>query len=203
MAHYYDKNPTAKSKPHEILCKFLNHSFSFTSDTNVFSRSNIDFGSRLLIHTVTKDIQENSLTGNLLDLGCGYGVIGIVLKRLFPDIQVTMSDINERALELCRENIKKNSISDMHIIQSDGFSELSDMYDMILTNPPVRTGKQTVFSFYDGAWKQLKKNGRIYVVLQKKQGADSSAAYLEKLFGNCCVLDKDSGYRIMMAEKED
>ena len=202
MAHYFDKNPTAQSRPHDIPCKFSDISFSFASDSNVFSKNNIDFGSRFLIDTVIADIQKNALAGSLLDLGCGYGVVGIVLKRLFPHLKVTMTDINERALELAKENMRRNQVSDINIIHSDGWTELIDLYDMILTNPPVRAGKKTVFSFYNGAFEHLKKNGRLYVVLQKKQGADSSIAYLENLFGNCCILEKDSGYRVFMAEKE-
>lgn len=202
MAHYYDRNPTTTSRPNEILCNFAGTSFSFKSDTSVFSRNHIDFGSKLLINTVIEDIQNHSLDGNLLDIGCGYGVVGIVLKRLFPHIQVTMSDINERALGLCVENQIRNTVSGIDIIHSDAWSNLQNVYHMILTNPPVRAGKKTVFSFYDGALTHLKKNGRLYVVLQKKQGADSSASYLEMIFGNCCILAKESGYRILMAKKE-
>ena len=201
MPHYYDREPVSPSKRNKIFCEFEKVRFTFFSDASVFSKKQIDFGSRLLITTAINDISQNDLTGRLLDLGCGYGVIGIVMKKVFPWLSVVMADINQRAIELCTENAKLNQIENIDIQSSDGWTDISGSFSLILMNPPVRAGKNIVFDFYDGAFEHMTPGGRLYVVLQKKQGAPSSIEHLKDLFGNCRVLDKKSGYHILMAEK--
>lgn len=203
QSHYFDKNPMAKDKPLEITTRINTIDFSFTTNSGVFSKNQLDFGSELLIKAFLDDIKKQ-VQGekNILDLGCGYGGVGIIIKRLLPGVTLNMTDINERALELARENASRNLVKFANIFASDALDGTSDKYDIILTNPPVRAGKSVVFKFYEKSFSHLKPEGSLYVVIQKKQGAPSTEEKLEQIFGNCEVIDKKSGYRIFKSIKQ-
>lgn len=202
MAHYFSPTPDTPSDRQTIEARIHGMDFRFISDTEVFSRRHVDFGTRLMLETVISDLSKRELRrGRLLDLGCGYGVVGIVMKRVFPAMDVMLTDVNERAVELSKENAKANQCAFLNVSLSDGFEAIEGDFQVIMTNPPVRAGKATVFSFYAGAFEHLVPDGVLYVVLQKKQGALSSLNRLTELFGNCEVLEKDSGYLVMRSFK--
>lgn len=200
MEQYFIQNPTTEKEIYKFDWNIGKDRFYFYSSNSVFSKSGMDFGSMLLVETVNKENEE--FTGKMLDLGCGYGPIGIILARLLSKSTVTMSDVNERALELCLMNAKENNVEErVKVVRSSAFENISGNFDMIVTNPPIRAGKDVVFSFYEGAYEHLNKGGKLYVVIQKKQGAPSTKIKLESLFGNCETADKKSGYFIFRAEK--
>jgi len=202
MAHYFSSIPETPSERQTIEARIHGIDFRFTSDTQVFSRRHVDYGTRRMLETAISDLSARELRrGRLLDLGCGYGVVGIVMKRVFPAMDVLLLDVNERAVELSGENAKANQCAFLNIKLSDGFESIEGDFQVIMTNPPVRAGKTTVFSFYAGAFEHLVPGGVLYVVLQKKQGALSSLNRLVELFGNCDVLEKDSGYWVMRSIK--
>lgn len=202
MAHYFEEKPVTPSERREIESRFHGINFRFATDTDVFSRRAVDYGTRLLIDTALRVLPEEGFRGGrILDLGCGYGVVGIVMKRSFPSSDVTLADINTRALELSRENAAANNAAFVTILSSDAWDSITDTFELVLTNPPVRAGKQTVFAFYEGAFEHLAPGGSIFVVLQKKQGAPSTEKKLAELFGNCEIVAKDSGYWILRAIK--
>lgn len=202
-SHYYDKKPQNTGKNNKILFRAEGVDFEFASGGGVFSTKGIDFGSALLLETVIREIKGKSNRElEILDLGCGYGVIGIVLKRVFPQISLNMTDINEKALELTRENADKNLVKFVNIFDSDALEGIFDTYDMIITNPPVRAGKTKVFEFYERSFSRLNNNGELYVVIQKKQGALSTKTKLENVFGNCETLSKKAGYRVFRSVKK-
>ena len=199
LAHYYEENPQGESDRRVIQARMHGMDFFFSTDSEVFSKKFLDFGSRTLLETAIEDLTSaNRKKGKLLDLGCGYGPI---MKRVFPSMEVTMVDINSRAIELAKENAANNGVKFIEVRKSDGCSDVEGLYDVVLTNPPVRAGKQTVFSFYDGAYANMAEGAFLYVVLQKKQGAPSSEKYLLEKFGNCEVIAKESGYWIMKSVK--
>ncbi|WP_033542808.1 class I SAM-dependent methyltransferase [Planococcus sp. CAU13] len=196
--HYYSKNPQTTSKPQEWTYTLRGEKIHFQTDAGVFSKNEVDFGSRLLIEA----FEESSVVGPLLDVGCGYGPIGIAIARSFPQKKVHMVDVNLRAIELARKNAARNNAENVEIYESDGLSSVKEEgFSAILTNPPIRAGKETVFRFYEEAGMKLAAGGSLWVVIQKKQGAASTQAKLEELFGNCRVADKKKGYFIFEARK--
>ncbi|NLW89785.1 MAG: class I SAM-dependent methyltransferase [Clostridiaceae bacterium] len=200
MTHYFSAKPETPSEKSRIETRIRGIDFRFMTDTQVFSKRHVDFGTRLMLESAITELLARGIgRGRLLDLGCGYGVVGIAMKRVFPAMEVVMTDINERAVALSRENMKLNRCEFVSVIVSDGFSSIEGDFDVILTNPPVRAGKKTVFSFFDDSYSHLKEGGRLYTVLQKKQGAPSAYKKLQELFGSCEVIYKDSGYHIMRA----
>lgn len=197
-SHYYTSKPNTDHYLQEIEYTYMDRRLSLTTDTNVFSRDRVDFGSSLLIQTM--QFQSDA---KVLDLGCGYGPIGICAALLAMDGKVTMVDINERAVHLSGENIKRNGIINAKVLISDGVQALSsdDTFQIVLTNPPIRAGKEKVFQFYEGAFRHLEAEGELWVVIQKKQGADSTQQKLQELFGHVEVVEQDKGYRIFKATK--
>ena len=153
MAHYFDEIPTSPSSPKSIEARFHGIDFVFESDSDVFSKKQVDFGTKLLLDTAILDLHTRCIKkGRLLDLGCGYGVIGITMKRVFPAMDVVMADINQRALLLSKENAKTNHSPFITIVSTDGWEKIEGDFTVVMTNPPVRAGKKTVFAFYDGAF---------------------------------------------------
>ncbi len=200
MEQYFTKNPSTNCNIYKYDWNIGQDRFYFNTSNSVFSKNGLDFGSMLLIETV---INENKdFSGSILDMGCGYGPIGVILANLIKDSKIVMADVNERALELALMNAKENNVENkVKIVNSSAYENIKDKYDMIVTNPPIRAGKEVVFSFYDGAYEHLNDGGKLYVVIQKKQGAGSTKEKLISLFGNCEIAEKKSGYFIFRSEK--
>src|SRR5699024_7511332 len=171
------------------------------TDSGVFSKGKIDFGSDLLVKTFLKAYPPGP-TKNILDVGCGYGPIGLMIAKTSPHHEVTMVDVNQRALTLSRKNRKRNRIDNVEIKESDGLSKVeADTYDFVLTNPPIRAGKQVVHGILEDAYSALNQGGALYVVTQKKQGMPSAKKKMEETFNNVEVLEKDKGYYILRSTK--
>lgn len=195
MEHYYTQKPTVSHDENKVHFKVKDIELELITDAGVFSKRRVDFGSNLLINSVPQT------TGKILDLGCGYGVIGISLSLLNPSSDVTMVDINERAVELANRNIKLNNIKNAKAIQSDGFEKVVGKFDVIVSNPPIRAGKKVIYPLFEQSIDFLNTNGAIYLVIQKKQGANSAFDKLESIYGNCEVINKDAGYWILKSTK--
>ncbi|RHW33890.1 class I SAM-dependent methyltransferase [Neobacillus notoginsengisoli] len=195
--HYYSRKPKTESDPKYWDYTLRNFRFRFKSDSGVFSKNEVDFGSRLLIETFTLP----EVQGPLLDVGCGYGPIGLSLAKQFPDRTVHMVDVNERALELSEENARANGVENAVIYESDRLLgvEMSS-FAAIVTNPPIRAGKKTVHDIFEQSKEKLAADGELWVVIQKKQGAPSALEKLKSLFGEVEVVEKDKGYFIIRAK---
>jgi 16S rRNA (guanine1207-N2)-methyltransferase len=192
--HYYTQSPTSDYNTYQITYNINKHSIALKTADGVFCKHSVDFGSDLLISAVAKE----ECPERLLDMGCGYGVVGISLGTIF-DCQITMCDINERAVSLARENAK--GMTDANVFQSDGFEKVEGTFDIIVTNPPIRAGKTVYYSWFDKSIEHLNNGGRFYCVIQKKQGAPSSMRHLESIYGNCEIIAKDKGYYIIKCVK--
>ena len=143
------------------------------------------------------------IEGVLLDVGCGYGPIGLSIAKDNPDREVLMMDINTRAVSLSQKNAQLNGVQNVRIFESDGLSAVDAGIKIaaVLTNPPIRAGKETVFKFYDRAYELLVANGELWIVIQKKQGAPSTMSHLEEMFSEVDVVEKKKGYWIIRAKK--
>lgn len=195
--HYYTKRPTVQHDVHMIEEWLRGRKFTFQTDAGVFSKKGVDYGSKHLIATM--DIAADA---KVLDVGCGYGPIGLAAASLCPEGHVTMVDINERAVELARENAKRNGIHNVSVLQSDLLEQVKEeKFDVILTNPPIRAGKEVVHRIFTDAFQCLKEGGSLWVVIQKKQGAPSAMAKLESIYAEVVEVSKDKGYRIIKATK--
>lgn len=198
--HYYTNKPSAVSKEAAWTYTLKGYEFKFVTDQGVFSKKTVDFGSRLLIETL--DLKE-LVAGPILDVGCGYGPMGLSLAKADPERQVEMVDVNERALGLAKQNASNNRISTVDIHVSDVYDQVKGKdFAAIVSNPPIRAGKEVVHSILTGAYHYLKEGGSLTVVIQKKQGAPSAKAKMEETFGNAEVIAKDKGYWIIQSIKQ-
>ncbi|WP_428910379.1 class I SAM-dependent methyltransferase [Niallia sp. Krafla_26] len=196
--HYYSRTQNVESEPKYWNAELRNIKLRFKTDNGVFSKGDIDFGSKLLIET----FQMPELQGDILDVGCGYGPIGLTIAKSWEERRVYMVDVNARALQLAKDNSGLNGIQNTTIIESDCLSSVMDQkFAVILTNPPIRAGKKTVHKIYEQSAQCLLPNGELWVVIQKKQGAPSTIEKLSSLFGDVEVIVKKKGYFIIKATK--
>lgn len=190
MGHYFT-NEKLPSNTKKFNCVILGHKFSFFTDNGVFSKENLDFGSRLLLETIPLE----EVGANILDMGCGYGVLGIVLNNI-TDASVDMVDVNLRAIHLACRNISLNNCLNCHVFESNCYSNIDSKYDSIITNPPIRAGKKIVYNIVMNAKKHLNDSGNLFLVIRKEQGAKSLIFDLEKIY-NVSILQKKKGYFIL------
>ena len=189
---YFEDNQNLESRPHIHNFEIAGESFSFTTDIGVFSKSGVDEGTQVLLnYALTQDLK-----GDILDLGCGYGVVGIVLKRFYDKCQVTCCDVNNRALELTKLNQANNDCS-LNTVYSDGFENIAQTFDAIITNPPIRVGKKVLYPLLEQSYKHLNEDGLFLAVVRRNQGAESMMKYLDSLYGNCEVVSKKKGYWVL------
>ncbi len=191
---YYAENPDSAHDIHELKVTLLGQSFTFLTDSGVFSKKMVDYGSQVLLNTL--DFEKGK---TLLDLGCGYGPLGISLAKV-QGVKPTMVDINNRAIDLAKRNAQKNGV-EADIFQSNIYEKVNGTFDYIISNPPIRAGKQVVHTIISESINYLKVGGNLTIVIQKKQGAPSAKAKMEEVFGNVEILKRDKGYYILRSEK--
>ena len=192
---YYAENPDAAHDIHELRVDLLGEKMTFLTDAGVFSKKMIDFGSQLLLKCLEVNQGET-----VLDVGCGYGPLGLSLAKAYG-VQVTMVDINNRALDLARQNAERNKV-EATIFQSNIYEQVEGTFDHVISNPPIRAGKQVVHEIIEESKDFLETGGDLTIVIQKKQGAPSAKSKMEEVFGNCEILKKDKGYYILRSVKE-
>ncbi|WP_318767092.1 class I SAM-dependent methyltransferase [Lactiplantibacillus carotarum] len=198
--YYYTHNPEVVHDEKQWNFEIFNHQFKFTTDNGVFSKRTVDYGSRTLLSAFDPTALP---AGAILDLGTGYGPIGMALAYQSPERTVDMVDVNELALSLARKNTALNQITNVNVFTSDVYEQVTATnYAAIVTNPPVRAGKRVVEEMLTGALPRLVVGGTLTVVLQKKQGAPSAKKLMQATFGNCQIIKKDKGYYILQSIKE-
>ena len=192
---YYAENPDAAHDIHELRVDLLGEKMTFLTDAGVFSKKMVDFGSQLLLKCLEVNQGET-----VLDVGCGYGPLGLSLAKAYG-VQATMVDINNRALDLARQNAERNKV-EATIFQSNIYEQVEGTFDHVISNPPIRAGKQVVHEIIEKSKDFLVTDGDLTIVIQKKQGAPSAKSKMEDVFGNCEIVKKDKGYYILRSVKE-
>lgn len=191
MSQYFNNDNSVASNIVKTYANILGESFTFYTDNGVFSKTGVDFGSRLLLESIPLD----SLGDSLLDVGCGYGVFGIVLNKKIG-IKCTMCDVNRRALHLAKRNIEENKCNNCEVIESSCYDNIVGKYSTIITNPPIRAGKKIVYEILEKAREHLEPGGSLIFVVRKEQGAKSIISDMQKLY-NLTILEKKKGFFII------
>lgn len=197
MNHYYENNENLKSEIVTIDFYFRGKNLKFLSDNGVFSKKSIDFGSATLLQYLEK-IEGNKC---VLDVGCGYGTIGVTLATLYPNATFDLVDVNLRAVNLAKQNAINNNVLNVSVFESNTYANVNKTYDLIVTNPPIRAGKNVVHDIILNGFNYLNTGGALWCVIQKKQGAPSAIKALEEKYQNVSVIAKEKGYYIIKAEK--
>lgn len=195
MNHYFINDPSDKNEYRVISFVFDDIPISLITDRNVFSNRRLDDGTLALL----KVLSRANLEGNFLDLGAGYGPIGLTLKIVNPKLDVTLSDINERCIKLI--NINKERLHlDVKAVVSDSFLNITENFNTISLNSPISCGKKVCFKLYQDVKEHLISGGSFYLVIRKDKGALSHIKYLSSLFSEVNVIYKEKGYYCILAK---
>ena len=198
MGYYFDENPTLESNIREISFSLYGQNYTYLTDNGVFSKSKVDEGSYIFL----KVLLPLHLTGRILDLGCGYGTLGLTIAQNSKEARVDLADINSRALALASKSGERLNLNNrVTFLHSDIFEKIEGPYDSIVVNPPIRAGKIVTYRMYLESKQYLINGGSLYVVIRRKQGAESALKYIETVFENVSVLHKEKGYWIIKATK--
>lgn len=193
MSQYFENDDNLKSKKRYLYLYINDKNIPFLSDSGVFSNNQIDYGSFVFLRELLKEKKVNKI----LDMGCGYGALGITLKVFDMASHIDMFDINSKAISLCEYNIKNNNLDNITCMQSDGFLNVNDKYDMIVINPPIRAGKKVIYKMFDDSINYLNNDGALYIVIKKSLGAPSAINKLKTIYKNVVVLNIEKGYYII------
>lgn len=193
---YFTSKPTSEHRYSKFETEILGNTVVFHTDSGVFSKDALDFGTRTLLEAVP------ALYGRVLDLGCGWGAVGVCVGKKYPDTEIVMSDVNERAMELAEKNLKENGVTNARVMKSDAMDDVPGTFDFILNNPPIRAGKSVIYRMFDQASERLNAGGALYVVIRKQQGAPSAKAHLSEKFDHVEVIAKEKSYWIIECKKE-
>jgi 16S rRNA G1207 methylase RsmC len=203
MEHYFSEKPKSQFVKERFDIEILGEKFVINSGSGIFSLKELDFGTKLLIENAKIPVTASG-TVDLLDLGCGYGIVGIAIKRKNPKVNVTLIDVNERAVRLSKQNCDENNV-ECAVFKSDIFSnpELKDKkFDVILTNPPFSAGKKVCIDIIKQSHDHLNKDGLLQLVAPHNKGGESLKKIMLITFNNVGELEKKRGYRIYISVKK-
>ena len=189
--HYYAKNPGAAHDERRVIFEVLGLKFQCTTDSGVFSREGLDMGTRILLEALPE------VSGRALDLGCGWGPVGVAIGKRYPDVELVLTDVNERAVELAQRNLRDNGVRSARVVCGEGFERVEGSFDLIALNPPIRAGKATIYELFARAAGYLRPGGELYIVIRKQQGAESAQKYLKTVYGDVERVARDKGYWVL------
>lgn len=200
--HYFDPSPAVRHSPGEVYLSIGNERLPLHTDAGVFSKGKVDRGTRLLLEAMENGRLELPEDGDVCDLGCGYGPIGIAVAKMRPGTRVYMVDINPRAVELAERNVRRHKLDNVQVRLGDGVSVFAPQrFDLIITNPPIRAGKARVHALLTEAKEWLVPGGRLALVIRTQQGAKSMADFLATLFSEVEEIEKGGGFRVYEARR--
>lgn len=193
MAHYFTNDETLKSEIKRVDTVIHSTSYYFYTDNGVFSKGELDFGTELLLKTFEYSYPQEK---TLLDMGCGCGPIGIYASK--QGFTVDMSDVNKRAIHLSKMSLKEQDLK-ANVFESDAYENINNKYDYIVSNPPIRVGKEKLYKIIMGAKEHLKEKGELWIVVRKQQGAESLIRDMKEVYGRVEVIAKKKGFYIIKA----
>ena len=199
MSHYFTNNNELEHDIRTLELSLQGTNLTLITDRGVFSNKEIDEGSIVLLKSIIKSID---VKGEVLDVGCGYGTLGLYLAARYPEIKVTMFDINERAVSLTSENAKRNNLTNTHVyVDSDYQALLKHTFNLIVINPPIHAGKKAYYPLLSAVRDYLTDGGILMFVIRKSHGAKSAAKYLSDYYSNITLMQKDAGFYVYHAQK--
>lgn len=194
---YFTPRPSAAHQEETFRTVIRGHPFVFRSDAGVFSKGRVDRGTEILAGAL-----ELAHDAHVLDVGCGYGVLGIVAAVLAPNGRVVMTDVNERAVELARRNLRENAVAHAEVRLGTFYTPVAgERFDAIVSNPPIRAGKKVVYRIVDEAPDHLRPDGALWLVARTRQGAPSLARRMRDVFGSSETVARGSGYRVLRSRR--
>ena len=193
MAHYFTNEENLKSEIEKVIAEINGIPFYFYTDNGVFSKGELDFGTELLLKNFKYDNPNNK---TLLDIGCGCGPIGIYASHL--GFAVDMSDVNKRAIHLSKMSLKEQNLN-ANVFESDAYKNINNKYDYIVSNPPIRVGKEKLYEIVMNAKDHLKDSGTLWIVVRKQQGAESMVRDMKNVYKIVEVITKKKGFFIIKA----
>lgn len=197
--HYFSRRPGARSQRRQIRARLRGRDWTFVTDRGVFSRTGVDAGTRLLIAAM-----RIAPADDVLDVGCGYGPVGLVAAALAPSGRTVLVDVNERAVALAAENARLGGLTNVEVLPGDGCGPVAGRrFDVAVTNPPIRAGRATLRRLVREIWEHLKAGGRLYVVIRTAQGAKTFARDLAEVFETVTEVEREGGYRVYEAVKQN
>ncbi len=191
--HYYTETPASAHDERWIKLAALGNDLHFITDAGVFSRDGLDRGTEILLNALPP------LNGRVLDLGCGWGAVGVALGKAYPELDIVMTDVNTRGAELARRNLDLNGVK-AKVVQGDGYAAVEGTFDAIITNPPIRAGKALIYGLFDDARPRLNPGGALYIVIRKQQGAPSALKHLQETWPTAEMIDREAGYWVLRAK---
>lgn len=192
--HYFTSEPTSAHEARAFRAVFAGRVLAFDTDAGVFSKQHVDPGSELLCRALPE-----ALSGDVLDMGCGWGAMTVLTLARFPEVRVTMADVNERALALAVSNVEKNHMQ-AEAVLSDGFEKVGGLFDAVITNPPIRAGKAVIYKMFEDAKAHLKPGGMLVLVIRKQQGAPSALKFLKEQYARAEVIAREGGYWVIRCD---
>ena len=189
--HYYTQSPNVEHDEHPVIFEVLGRQFRCTTDAGVFSRDGLDMGTRILLEALPP------LSGRILDLGCGWGPVGVALGSAYPDAEIMLTDVNERAAQLARRNLDANGVRNATVVSGDGYASVTGSFDAIVLNPPIRAGKAVIYGMFENARSFLRDGGVLYIVIRKQQGAESAEKFLRTLYSRVERIAREKGYWVL------
>ena len=189
--HYYTADPQSEHRYASADYAYRGTKLRFLTDAGVFSRGEVDFGTDVLLNALPEE-----MAGRVLDLGCGWGAVGVSVGKKYPGCEIVMTDVNARAADLAAENARANGVR-AETVTGDGLENVKGDFDYILTNPPIRAGKQKIYALFADCGERLKENGKMYLVIRKQQGAESALKYLRGIFVEAEVIEKSGGFWVI------
>ena len=199
--HYFTDDPSSPHEPRGLTLRCGDRLLACQTDAGVFSRERLDPGAALLLEAIYKALPDD-FSGRALDLGCGWGAVGLSLACRYPSAELVLCDINRRALALAEHNLARNRLR-AQCVWSDGLAQVPGHFTLIAVNPPIRAGKATVYRLFDESRDRLLPGGALFVVIRKQQGAPSALTHLREGFSNAEIVMRSGGYWALRAVKSE